>query len=92
MDEYVDILLTEDLFCGVTLPRLALRSGLVEQKLLQERKSALNIDDDAKSNRSEDSYKWQKEESSSRSSEPPKRKRSRSREPPDSKREEPSKK
>lgn len=60
MDEYVDMLLTEELFCGVSLPRLALRSGLVEQKLLQERKSALNIDEDEKPSRSSsrDSYKW----------------------------------
>ena len=41
MDEYVDLLLREDQFCGITLPRIQKRWALEEQNLLKVRVSTL---------------------------------------------------
>jgi pre-mRNA-splicing factor 38A len=43
MDEFIDKLLRDDLFCDVTLPRISKRYVLEEEGLLEPYQSALNI-------------------------------------------------
>ena len=46
MDELVDNLLREDIFCDVTLPRISKRHVLEEEGVLEPYQSALQVQDD----------------------------------------------
>ncbi len=46
MDEFIDNLLRDELFCDVTLPRISKRHVLEEEGVLEPYQSALNIQDE----------------------------------------------
>lgn len=46
MDEFIDSLLRDDIFCDVTLPRISKRHVLEEEGVLDPYQSALNIKDE----------------------------------------------
>ena len=46
IDELIDHLIRDDIFCEVTLPRISKRYVLEEEGLLEQRVSALNIQDE----------------------------------------------
>ena len=46
MDELIDSLLQDDIFCDVTLPRISKRHVLEEEGVLEPYQSALNIQED----------------------------------------------
>jgi pre-mRNA-splicing factor 38A len=46
MDEFIDKLLREEIYCEVTLPRISKRPVLEEEGVLEPYVSALNIQDE----------------------------------------------
>jgi hypothetical protein len=46
MDEYIDMLLREEIYCDVTLPRIPKRIHLEEEGVLEQRISILMVDND----------------------------------------------
>ena len=62
MDEFVDSLLQDEMWCGITLPRLPKRWALQEQNLIKaERQSILLQTNQGSADEEHDSYRYEKD-------------------------------